>query len=203
MPGSNPVFGLNTLGGALSIQTKDGRQFPGASIEASGGSFGRSEVNFEMGGALDRWDGFLTGTYASDNGWADHNSSTVRQLFGKAGWRDARTSLQASLNFADNTLEGNQTIPLSFLDDFRQAYTFPDRNTNKVGALNLVGQHAISERLSLAGNAYYRNYRNTNVSSNVNDEFETDDDEPQGFNDRSTLDEQTWGMALQLTLEIP
>ena len=29
MPGSNPLFGLNTLGGALSIQTKDGRQRAG------------------------------------------------------------------------------------------------------------------------------------------------------------------------------
>ena len=29
MPGSNPLFGLNTLGGALSIQTKDGRDAPG------------------------------------------------------------------------------------------------------------------------------------------------------------------------------
>ena len=28
MPGSNPLFGLNTLGGALSIQTKDGRNNP-------------------------------------------------------------------------------------------------------------------------------------------------------------------------------
>ena len=25
MPGSNPLFGLNTLGGALAMQTKDGR----------------------------------------------------------------------------------------------------------------------------------------------------------------------------------
>ena len=25
MPGSNPLFGLNTLGGAISLQTKDGR----------------------------------------------------------------------------------------------------------------------------------------------------------------------------------
>ena len=29
MPGSNPLFGLNTLGGALAIQTKDGRTSPG------------------------------------------------------------------------------------------------------------------------------------------------------------------------------
>jgi len=29
MPGSNPVFGLNTLGGAISVNTKSGFDFPG------------------------------------------------------------------------------------------------------------------------------------------------------------------------------
>ena len=32
MPGSNPLFGLNTLGGALSVQTKDGNAKPGTTI---------------------------------------------------------------------------------------------------------------------------------------------------------------------------
>ena len=31
MPGSNPLFGLNTLGGAVSIETKDGHSAPGTS----------------------------------------------------------------------------------------------------------------------------------------------------------------------------
>jgi iron complex outermembrane receptor protein len=39
--GSNPVFGLNTLGGALSLQTKSGHADPGTEFEAYGGSFGR------------------------------------------------------------------------------------------------------------------------------------------------------------------
>ena len=34
IPGSNPTFGLNTLGGALSIYTKSGSQYPGAAIQA-------------------------------------------------------------------------------------------------------------------------------------------------------------------------
>ena len=41
MPGSNPLFGLNTLGGALSVHTKSGSEFPGVSATASGGSWGR------------------------------------------------------------------------------------------------------------------------------------------------------------------
>jgi outer membrane receptor protein involved in Fe transport len=35
MPGSNPMFGLNTLGGALSLQTKDGRAFRGTTVQAT------------------------------------------------------------------------------------------------------------------------------------------------------------------------
>jgi outer membrane cobalamin receptor len=38
MPGSNPLFGLNTLGGALAIQTKEGRSHPGSSVQVTGGS---------------------------------------------------------------------------------------------------------------------------------------------------------------------
>src|SRR5262249_34677682 len=41
MPDSNPVYGLNTLGGALALQTKRGRDYPGTSAELGGGSFGR------------------------------------------------------------------------------------------------------------------------------------------------------------------
>ena len=33
VPGSNPVFGLNTLGGALSVTTKSGRTDPGGAVE--------------------------------------------------------------------------------------------------------------------------------------------------------------------------
>src|SRR4029077_8006871 len=49
IPGSNPVFGLNTLGGALAIYTRSGAQHPGGSIEVSGGAFGRRTAELEYG----------------------------------------------------------------------------------------------------------------------------------------------------------
>jgi hypothetical protein len=51
MPGSNPLFGLNTLGGALSLQTKDGASRPGTSLKISGGSFARRSAELEHGGS--------------------------------------------------------------------------------------------------------------------------------------------------------
>src|SRR5262249_25123665 len=50
IPGSNPVFGLNTLGGSLSIQTKDGPHDAGTLLQISGGSFGRKQAQLEHGG---------------------------------------------------------------------------------------------------------------------------------------------------------
>ena len=51
MPGSNPLFGLNTLGGALSIQTKDGRSNPGTSVQAIAAAIRRAQPSeFEHGG---------------------------------------------------------------------------------------------------------------------------------------------------------
>ena len=47
--GSNPLFGRNTLGGALSLQTKDGKHNAGTSVQGLGGSYGRYAFEFEHG----------------------------------------------------------------------------------------------------------------------------------------------------------
>ncbi len=52
-PGSNPVYGLNTLGGAISIKTKTGFSAPGHQFEAYGGSWDRhSEELTKMAGGI-------------------------------------------------------------------------------------------------------------------------------------------------------
>ena len=48
-PGSNPLFGLNALGGAVSIRTKDGFAFPGRRGSITTGSFARHELQGEVG----------------------------------------------------------------------------------------------------------------------------------------------------------
>ena len=206
IPGSNPAYGLNTLGGALAIYTKSGSQYPGGSVEVSGGSFGRRTGEFEYGKKFGTMDLFVTGNYFTDDGWADHNSSTVKQLFGKVGWQNDSTDIDVSLSLADNKLEGTQTLPLSFFDNTRQAYTYPDLNTNKMGFLNVKGSHFLSDAVLVGGNLYYRKYKNENVSSNVNDEFGAIDPDTgaisaiQATNDRATIDQDSYGLGLQLTL---
>ncbi|MDQ2963396.1 MAG: TonB-dependent receptor [Pseudomonadota bacterium] len=205
IPGSNPAFGLNTLGGAMAIYTRSGAQSPGGAIELSGGSFGRKTVEFEYGGVREHIDYFLTGNFFDDRGWADHNPSRVKQFFGKVGYQDDKTDFDLSLTLADNALQGTQTLPVSWLDTPRQAYTFPDRNENRLAFVTAKGSRFLGEGILLGGNAYYRRFRNTNVSSNVNDHFGGIDPASgpqlnQAINDRSAIDQKSWGLGLQMTM---
>ena len=145
IPGSNPTFGLNTLGGALAVYTKSGSAYPGTSIDLTGGSFGRRSAGFETGGKNGNLDYFVTGNYYKDDGWAEHNPSRIKQFFGKVGYQTDQSDLDVSLALADNALQGTQSLPLSFFDNRRQAYTFPDRNTNKLTFLNVKGSHFFTD----------------------------------------------------------
>lgn len=204
VPGSNPVFGLNTLGGALSINTKSGFQYPGFKAKAYGGSFGRVAGEVELGGHGERADYFVTANYFEDDGWATRNPSRVKQLFAKSGYEVGATDFDISATFADNRLEGQQTLPLSFFDDRRQAYTFPDINENELGFVNARLSHFLTPEHLLAGNVYYRRYKNRNVSSNVNDEFDplvpVGPGNTQALNDASAIETDGYGGSLQWSL---
>lgn len=199
MQGSNPIFGLNTLGGALAITTKSGRTNPGGEVEVSGGSFGRKTLELEQGGTIGNVDYFVTANDSMDHGWADHNPSRIKQFFSKVGYQDADTTLAFSITAADNDLQGTQTIPRSFLDNRRQAYTFPDENINRATLWSLAGSHFFSEKLELSANAYYRNYHNGNTSSNVNGNYDPVDSPAQANNTRSVIDQGSYGFAAQFS----
>ncbi|MGZ5713353.1 MAG: TonB-dependent receptor plug domain-containing protein, partial [Caldimonas sp.] len=179
IPGSNPAFGLNTLGGAIVIYSKSGAseypERPGGSIALSGGSFGRRTLTIETGGKAGPWDWFVTSNNATDRGWAEHNASLIRQLFAKVGWQDDRTDVDLSFSEANNRLAGHQTLPLSFAD-IRSSYTYPDENRNRAGFLALKASHALSDAVLLSGNAYARRFQNRNLSSNINDDPDAGED---------------------------
>jgi iron complex outermembrane receptor protein len=168
IPGSNPLFGLNTLGGALAINTKSGKEYPGFSMSLSAGSFNRKQVAVEYGGANGNWDYFFTANDSNTQGYATQNLSHVRQFFGKVGWSDEKTDIDLSLTLADNYLGGNQTLPVAMLNNLRQAYTYPDTNHNELVFLTLKGTHFLADTLLLGGTAYFRDSDNFGVNSNTN-----------------------------------
>ncbi|ESS73742.1 putative TonB-dependent receptor [Methyloglobulus morosus KoM1] len=174
IPGSNPLFGLNTLGGALSVRTKSGFSHAGTRAEAYGGSFGRKAFEAEHGGSKGDFDWFLSGNIFEDDGWRPFTKSAVHQAFGKVGWENGNTDLDLSFTFADNTLNGVGPVPISSLNTDRRAiFTAPDALQNTLFFFNLKAEHRFTDELSLAGNAYYRGNTTKSVNSNTGNVDET------------------------------
>ncbi|HNB78689.1 MAG TPA: TonB-dependent receptor [Rhodocyclaceae bacterium] len=224
IPGSNPLFGLNTLGGALSIQTKTGAQYPGVSLQASGGSWGRRSAEFEYGGKRGNVDWFLSGNLFREDGWRDFSPSRVRQLFGKLGWETATTDIDLSYTHADNDLTGNGFTPESMLRADREAsFTYPDNTRNRLDFFNGRLSHWFSDNMLFSGNVYHRQNRVRTFNGDVNDEYADEfeelieaggecalDADPEacavaamagetGVNNRTTTRQRGYGLSAQLT----
>ncbi|MCM3881123.1 MAG: TonB-dependent receptor, partial [Vicinamibacterales bacterium] len=173
MPGSNPMFGLNTLGGALSLQTKDGRTHPGTAVQATYGSDVRRALEFEHGGqtAGKGFNWYVAGNLFAEDGWRDASPSDVGQIFGKIGWQRERGDFTVSAGHADNSLTGNGLQDFRLLDrDYASIYTKPDTTDNRSTLVNVSARRQLDTRLSLLANAYYRDIRTNAVNGDINEE---------------------------------
>jgi outer membrane receptor protein involved in Fe transport len=171
MPGSNPLFGLNTLGGALAVQTKDGRGSPGTSVQAIAGAYGRRAIEFEHGRQANNGiDWYFAGNLFHDGGWRPSSASDVRQVFAKIGWRDARTELHLTGAYADNVLNGNGLQELRLLAaDYSSVYTTPDTTANRATFVNVTARRSLTPQSGLSLNAYFRDIRTATVNGDVNE----------------------------------
>lgn len=168
MPGSNPLFGLNTLGGALSVRTKSGFSHPGYRAQASGGSYGRQNYQAELGGSKGDFDWYFAGNIFEDSGWRPYSPTSVKQSFGKVGWENDHTDLDLSFTFADNNLQGVGPTPQNNLQhSWSSIYTAPDVTKNTLYFFNLKGSHRINDELQLSGNVYNRNNNSNSLNSNT------------------------------------
>jgi outer membrane receptor for Fe3+-dicitrate len=159
IPGSNPLFGLNTLGGAISVQTKSGRDNQGTAVEFEAGSWGRQRALIEHGGVSQDGsvDYILGYQHTTEDGWRKFSPSHVNQLFGKLGWQNEATKLDLTYIGTDNNLLGNGLTPEFLLrGDRDQINTRPDFTNNYSHFLALNGSHFLNEKTMFSGNIYYK-----------------------------------------------
>ena len=157
MSGSNPLFGLNTLGGALSIQTKNGFTHPGHSLEAYTGSFGRDSGTIESGGSDGNLAYFVTGSITKEDGWRDFSPSRVEQFFSNLSYRNETSSLDFGITAVDSDLNGNGASPIELVREDREAvFTHPDNTKNELRMFTLNGSHWVNDTMMLSANTYYR-----------------------------------------------
>jgi outer membrane receptor protein involved in Fe transport len=170
VPGSNPLYGLNTLGGALSVQTKDGVSAPGVEGSFTYGSSNRKQGQVSYGGGkATGFNWFAAGNYFHESGWRVDSPSTVRQAFVRLGWRSAKSDIALTYSYADNTLIGNGLQDYRLLQrDYSSVYSIPDSTVNRAPSVNLILRHTFSSAVTVFGNAWYRHIRTNGIDANDN-----------------------------------
>ncbi len=155
--GSNPAFGLNTLGGAIAIKTKTGFTAPKHQLEVSGGSWGRHSEELSSGWNNGKFGYFVDVKYFNEDGWRDFSNTEVMQGFSTFSWRGEDSTLDLTLATADNTLRGNGTVPVELLKTNRKAvFTQPDQTINRFFLASLDGSTWLTDHAELSGNMYFR-----------------------------------------------
>jgi outer membrane receptor protein involved in Fe transport len=177
VPGSNPVYGLNTLGGALALQTKDGRNNQGAALEAEAGSWGRKRALAQFGGVSKDGsvDYFLGAQHTTEDGWRKYSPSHINQTFGKIGWQNETTKINLSYIGAYNNMIGNGLTPIDMLGGNRDnIHTSPDVTKNYLNHFALNGAHWVNNNVMLSANAYHRTSNRNTLNGDANDDFNND-----------------------------
>ena len=171
--GSNPVYGLNTLGGALALRMKNGFGFTGHSLEALAGSWGRQTYTAESGGNNGRWGYYVNASRFDEDGWRDLSASKANNFYGSAMWRDEdRSQAELVLQHGDSKLIGNGALPLGLLAVDRSAvFTAPDITDNNLTMLSLEGSHKLGGGLRLSGTTYWRENKTSSFNGDAS-EFE-------------------------------
>lgn len=159
-PGSNPVYGLNSLGGAISIKTKTGFSAPGHQLEVYGGSWDRHSEELTSGGNNGTWGYFLDVHNFGEQGWRDFSPTKAKQVLGTLSWQNDRGNLDLTLAANDNKLLGNGAMPVQLQEQNRKAvFTHPDQTVTRMFFSELAGSYALTDEVEVSGNAYFRQNR--------------------------------------------
>ena len=201
--GSNPVYGLNTLGGAISMQTKSGRTFNKKAIDFSAGSWGRQTSLMEAGGISEdgSYDYYIGYQHFTEDGWRDYSPSHVNQLFTKVGWESDTSRYEVSYSGAHNLLIGNGLTPKDLLgSDLEGIHTLEDETKNNYGKLVLSATEFWDDATMFSGNAYWLRSDRKTGNGDLNDEYANPGDD-EGVQNATGTKQDAYGANGQITFD--
>ena len=157
---ANPIFGMNALGGAVSVQLKNGFTDDTNSITAYGGSYSRRASIVELSHQWGEFAIFLTGDATHDGGFRETSASDLYRFYSDVGWRAGPAELHAELTAAHDRLGNPGATPIQALAaNIANIFTAPNSVDNKYVATNLNGTLRLSEATSLQSVGYFQSVR--------------------------------------------
>jgi outer membrane receptor protein involved in Fe transport len=156
---SNPLFGLNALGGSINIRLKNGFTSQDKDVTAYGGSYGRGAGIVQFGRQSGDFAIYVAADGVHDDGFRQTSASNLYRLYTDLGWRARATELHVEILAAHNTLGNPGATPVQALDaNISNIFTAPNSVDNKYLSLNVNGTYRASEAISLQGLAYSQTF---------------------------------------------
>ena len=174
--GSNPLFGLNALGGAINLRLKDGFRYQGYEAAAAAGSFNRLQGEFQYGKNFGGLAAYVAGSVRHEDGWRDLQSSDLQTVYADLGWQGAGREVHINVAAAHSFLNGPGTSPVELLAAAPKAqFTAPNSIENSYGAASFSGSIDVGADTSVQTLAYYRYFRQAVVNGNAPNDMPCND----------------------------
>jgi outer membrane receptor protein involved in Fe transport len=157
---ANPVFGLNALGGSVSVQLKNGFSDDADSVTAVGGSYGRRAGILEVSRQAGGFAIYLAADATHDGGFRQTGATDLYRLYTDLGWRSDPAEVHLGLTAAHDRLGNPGATPIQALAaNISNIFTAPNYVDNKYLAVNLNGTYKLSDATSLQTVGYFQNLR--------------------------------------------
>jgi len=165
---NNPVFGLNAIGGAISLTMKDGFNYQGAEIDVMGGSFGRKQIAVQAGGRSGGVGAYIAAEGLEEDGFRDFSEAQVRRMYADLGFKGELAELHFSFTGANSSAGVVTAAPVDLLAiDYGRTFTSPQVTEYEVLMPTVSASLKATETLTLSGNAYYRRFEQNVIDGNL------------------------------------
>jgi outer membrane receptor protein involved in Fe transport len=223
------VFGLNALGGAVTVTMKNGFTYSGFDAMLSGGSFNQRQAQAEYGVNDGTLGAYVAVNGLKEGGWRHFAQDRVKQYFLDLSFHTDTITSDLSYSRANNRLFGQGAAPVQSLAiSPENVFTGPQNNIDNVDMITLNTAYNFTRTLALSNVVYFRNYRQTVANGDNSNYAACDDDVAPGLlcdgdyvltdtagqnipditnggatiigqNDFEAIHSQTWGGSLQFS----
>ena len=156
------VFGLNALGGAMTVMMKNGFTYQGFDATVSGGSFNQRQAQAEYGVNDGTLGAYVALNGLKEGGWRHFAQDRVKQYYLDLSFHADPVTSDLSYSRANNRLFGQGAAPVQSLAiSPENVFTGPQNNIDNVDMITLNTAYNFTPTLALSNVVYFRNYRQT------------------------------------------
>ena len=166
--GSNPIFGLNAIGGSISLTMKDGFTYQGADVDTRFGSFGRKQVTTQAG--MNKSGVSIYGSFEGidDDGFRDFSDAEIRRGYADLGLKSENSEFHFNFTGADNHVGVTAAVPPELLAFGRErTFTSPQTTDNEMQMYSINGTVKATPTLTFSGVTYYRHFKQAHDDGNI------------------------------------